>query len=94
MGLANNNAPGCCAAGQEQFLKWDTTGLAQTNSGLNVSGVLSSLGLYHYPALITDPTTVIPLLYADPIPGTYAQSVIGVLQNSLDGRKSMFFFCS
>lgn len=94
IGLANNNVPGCCAAGQEQLLRWDPSGLAQTNSGLNVNGVLSSQGLYHYPAIIIDPTTVSPLLFADPIPGVYAQSVVGVIQGSLDGRKNMFFFSS
>jgi hypothetical protein len=96
MALSNEVEAGCCTdPSLEQFLRWDAASLALTNSGLNPTGVLSSIGLYHYPAIITDPLTVKPLLYADPVPGKYAaQSVIGVISTQLDGRKSMFFFIS
>ncbi|RDW68147.1 hypothetical protein BP6252_09543 [Coleophoma cylindrospora] len=83
---------GCCAAGQEQTISI-SNGTGFPTAGLNTGATLSTLGLYHYPATITDPTIAWEFAQFGASTGFASPSTAGVINNIL-GREQMVFFTS
>jgi hypothetical protein len=95
IGLQNANAAGCCNLGVEQLLTFNATTLGTIkNSGIKASASLSSQGLYHYPAVITDPTAgLLPLVNTAVMGTTYpTKGLAAVIKTLPNGRKEMHFF--
>jgi hypothetical protein len=80
---------GCCDT-EEQLASLIDTSFIPT-AGLR-SSPLSTLGLWHFPAVITDPTTVTPFLRFGTNSFFPAESVAGVTKIYSDGREEMGFF--
>jgi hypothetical protein len=79
---------GCCSTEDQQAYLLDTT-LVPT-AGLKVAN-LSTNGLWHYPAVITDTTINTPFLEFAPNTEFTTATVAGVIQNN-GGREQMIFF--
>lgn len=81
---------GCCGAGIEQYISFTNT-VAQ--SGLRTGQDMSTLGLYHYPASVSDTATTREI-------ARFATSSNGVtggtaaVINNFSGREQMVFFIS
>ncbi|KAG9237924.1 hypothetical protein BJ875DRAFT_540047 [Amylocarpus encephaloides] len=80
----------CCADTVDQPLYISDTSQFPT-AGLKQGVKLSSLGLYHYPAAITDSTTTTQFALFSPVSGFSDVTVAGVI-NNFSGRKQMVFF--
>jgi hypothetical protein len=81
---------GCCDSGVEQLLSFNNTA-AFTQAGIKTGAGVSTQGLYHYPAQVTDGnTTAIAQFGAG---GGYDVSTAAVI-NNFDGRQQMVFFTS
>jgi hypothetical protein len=91
--LLNSAAPVCCGTNVEQFYRWDTNAFANLNmAGLSITSPMSSIGLSHYPAVITNTTTNKPIVFADALSPNYStNSVIGT-SRLVDGRNMLVFF--
>ena len=78
---------GCCSSGEQFVYAVDTALVAA--AGLQVTN-LTTVGLWHYPAVITNPTTTTPFLRFAPNSQFPNTTLAGVTQN-LDGRQQMIF---
>jgi hypothetical protein len=92
--LLNATVPGCCALRVEQLYRWDSNAFANLNmTGVSITTPLSSVGLYHYPATISNTTTNKPIMTADALSPNYTKSsVIGTSRSLADGRNQLVFF--
>ncbi|PGH09663.1 hypothetical protein AJ79_05629 [Helicocarpus griseus UAMH5409] len=83
---------GCCASGVEQLISLtDTSDFP--SAGLKVDATMSTVGLWHTPAQITNTTTTkqIAKFAAN---DQFGESVAGVINTFDDGRQQMVFFIS
>ncbi|TVY39443.1 hypothetical protein LSUB1_G004310 [Lachnellula subtilissima] len=81
----------CCGAGVEQLLSISDTTKFPT-SGLKTSGAgVSTQGLYHYPATITNSSIATEFIQFAPAAGFSTTSTAGVI-NNIGGRQQMVFF--
>jgi len=85
---APNGPIGCCSSDEQLVSVVDTSLL--TLAGLSPAN-LSTLGLWHYPAAITDATTTTAFIDFAPNAEYNTTTVAGVLQN-LGGRQQMVLF--
>ncbi|KAK2623886.1 hypothetical protein QTJ16_006520 [Diplocarpon rosae] len=83
-------AGGCCAAGVEQLVSISDTSAFPT-AGMKVGAGVSTAGLYHYPANITNTTIAKEFASFAPATGFSSNSTAGVI-NTIDGRQQMVFF--
>jgi len=81
--------PGGCCSTEDQMVYLPDTSFVPT-AGLK-SANLSTNGLWHYPATITDPTTSTAFLNFAPNTEYPSTTVAGVIQN-FGGREQMVFF--
>ncbi|KAH9210801.1 hypothetical protein DL95DRAFT_370457 [Leptodontidium sp. 2 PMI_412] len=83
---------GCCATGEEQTISIsNATGFP--TAGLITGAALSTLGLWHYPATITNSSIATEFAQFTPSTGFPTTSTAGVL-NNIGGRQQMVFFTS
>ncbi|KAJ5050763.1 uncharacterized protein L3040_002634 [Drepanopeziza brunnea f. sp. 'multigermtubi'] len=85
-------AGGCCEAGVEQLVSISSTA-AFPNSGMKVGAGVSTAGLYHYPATISNSSIATEFASFAPATGFSSKSTAGVI-NTIDGRQQMVFFIS
>ncbi|KAJ5428056.1 hypothetical protein N7445_009510 [Penicillium cf. griseofulvum] len=81
---------GCCANGVEQLVSFTDTSDFPT-SGLKTGAGVSTSGLWHYPATISNTTSTKKIASFAPTTGFPTESVAGVI-NNFDGRQQMAFF--
>ncbi|KAI9756019.1 MAG: hypothetical protein M1815_004251 [Lichina confinis] len=86
-------ALGGCCGGEEQLFKLSDNSDFPT-AGLKVGATLSSTGLWHYPASITDTATTKAFLQFEPNSQFSTSTVAGVINNFADGLQQMAFFTS
>ncbi|RAL02971.1 putative extracellular serine-rich protein [Aspergillus ibericus CBS 121593] len=88
---ANATDDGCCATGVEQLMSFTDISDFPT-SGLRTGAGVSTSGLWHYPATITNTTTTkeIARFAAN---GTGSETTAAVI-NNFNGREQMAFFIS
>lgn len=85
------NGGGCCDAGVEQLISFtDTTGFTQ--SGIKTNAGLSTQGLWHYNAQVTDLGTTRQIAQFG-AGGGFPASTAAVI-NNFSGRQQMVFFIS
>ena len=81
---------GCCGTGVEQLISFtNTTGFTQ--AGIKTGAGVSTQGLYHYPATISDPTTTWQIAQFA-AGGTFQQASTAAVINNFSGRQQMVFF--
>ena len=92
--LLNSTSPGCCASNVEQVYRWDSSAFTNLNmTGVSITSSMSSIGMYHYPAIITNTTTNKAVLTADALSPNYTKSsVIGTSRILADKRNQLVFF--
>ena len=83
---------GCCENGVEQSLSF-TDVSAFLSAGLKPGAGVSTQGLYHYPATISDPKTTKEIAQFDKNSVNPDKTTAGVISN-FDGRQQMAFFIS
>jgi hypothetical protein len=92
MTCTNNEPGGCCDTGVEQLISFsNTTAFAQ--SGLKTGAGVTTEGLYHYPASITNTTTTTEIAQFAANADFATISTAGVI-NNFSGRQQMVFFIS
>jgi len=83
---------GCCGSTQEQLVSiTNSTGFP--TAGLKLNAGLSTLGLYHYPATITNSSIAWAFASFAPTTGFTSTTVAGVI-NQIGARQQMVFFTS
>lgn len=80
---------GCCDAGTEQLLSFTNTN-AFPQAGIKLNAGVSTAGLYHYPATISDAATTTEIASFAAAAG-YQRSTAAVI-NNFSGRQQMVFF--
>ncbi|CAG8982285.1 hypothetical protein HYALB_00004519 [Hymenoscyphus albidus] len=88
--VVNPSSPGCC---NDEQLVSITNNTGFPTAGLKLNAGMSTLGLYHYPATVTDPTIATPFLQFAAGAGFNSPSTGGVI-NNINGRQQMVFFIS
>lgn len=83
---------GCCATGVEQNITISNAAQFPT-AGLKTGAPVSTLGLWHYPATITNSTIATEFAQFGPSAGFPTTSTAGVI-NNISGRQQMVFFTS
>jgi len=83
---------GCCNNGVEQLVSFTDISDFPT-SGLKTGAGVSTSGLWHYPATISNTTSTKQIASFAPTTGFTTESVAGVI-NDFDGRQQMVFFLS
>ncbi|KAG8163143.1 hypothetical protein KVR01_007621 [Diaporthe batatas] len=86
VGLAG--AGGCCDAGVEQLISFTNTSLFPT-ANLKANAGITSQGLYHYPAVITDPSTTTQAAKFGP-GGSYSTDTVAAVVNKFPGGREQF----
>ncbi|KAJ5520393.1 hypothetical protein N7463_000846 [Penicillium fimorum] len=81
---------GCCDTGVEQLVSLTDISDFPT-SGLKTGAGVSTSGLWHYPATISNTTSTKKIAAFAPTTGFPTESVAGVI-NDFDGRQQMAFF--
>ncbi|KAK7696884.1 hypothetical protein SLS64_014112 [Diaporthe eres] len=90
-GLAG--AGGCCDTGVEQLISFtNTTSFATAN--LKTNAGITSQGLWHYPAVITDPSTTTQVAKFGPGGSYTSDSVAAVINKFPGGREQFVWFTS
>ncbi|KAJ3126134.1 hypothetical protein HK098_007845 [Nowakowskiella sp. JEL0407] len=89
-GLATSEA--CCASGEQPIIFTDFSPVSAAGILLNAS--LSSIGLYHYPAVITDPSYAKPVIkFKGGAQNNFPTDTVGgVIITQPTGREEMVFF--
>ncbi|KAL5344246.1 hypothetical protein ACLOAV_010816 [Pseudogymnoascus australis] len=80
----------CCGDGVEQLVSLSDTS-AFTTAGLKTGATMSTTGLWHYPASITNSSIAKKFLEFAPAPGFAERSTAAVI-NDIGGRQQMVFF--
>ncbi|KAI9733677.1 MAG: hypothetical protein M1834_003279 [Cirrosporium novae-zelandiae] len=83
---------GCCNTGVEQYISI-SNGTAFSAAGLKTWANMSSSGLWHYPATITNSSIATEFLQFAPNTQFTSNSTAGVI-NNIGGRQQMVFFTS
>ncbi|TVY83390.1 hypothetical protein LSUE1_G003677 [Lachnellula suecica] len=83
---------GCCDSGVEQLVSISSTAEFPT-SGLKTGAGMSTVGIYHYPATITNSTIATEFAQFAPTTGFSTTTTAGVI-NNISGRQQMVFFSS
>jgi hypothetical protein len=81
---------GCCNTGVEQLISISSTAQFPT-AGLKTGAGLSTQGLWHYPATISNATIATAFAQFAPATGFATTSTAGVI-NNISGRQQMVFF--
>ncbi|KAF2157784.1 hypothetical protein K461DRAFT_326030 [Myriangium duriaei CBS 260.36] len=83
---------GCCNSGVEQLVSFtDVSDFA--TAGLKPNAGVSTQGLYHYPATITNTTTTKQIAaFAASSDGTYASNSVAAVINTFGARQQMAWF--
>ncbi|KAH6693759.1 hypothetical protein F5X68DRAFT_164648 [Plectosphaerella plurivora] len=90
---ATVSGDGCCDTGVEQLISFtNTTGFPTAN--LKTNAGITSQGLYHYPATITDPTTTFQVAKFGPGGPYTTDSTAAVINSFPDGREQFVWFTS
>ncbi|KAF4554718.1 Hypothetical protein D9617_3g017860 [Elsinoe fawcettii] len=85
---------GCCGAGVEQEFSF-TDVSAFSTAQLKTGAGVSSQGLYHYPATITNTTRTKQIAAFGPSSdNTFSTSSVAAVINNFDGRQQMAYFTS
>ena len=80
---------GCCNAGVEQLMSFTNTN-SFPQAGIKLNAGVSTQGLYHYPATISDPATTTEIAAFEAAAG-FQKSTAAVI-NDFGGRQQMVFF--
>ncbi|KAJ9646456.1 hypothetical protein H2201_001415 [Coniosporium apollinis] len=83
---------GCCGAGVEQLISISNTAAFPT-AGLKVGATMSTIGLWHYPATITNTTSTTQFAKFGP-GGSYSTDTTAGVINNFGNRQQMVFFIS
>jgi hypothetical protein len=81
---------GCCSGTQEQLMSVNDTSAFPT-SGLKVNAGISTIGMWHYPAKITNSAIAKAFLKFGTSTGFTTETTGGVI-NNIGGRQQMVFF--
>ncbi|KAH8593992.1 hypothetical protein B0O99DRAFT_184431 [Bisporella sp. PMI_857] len=81
----------CCATGQEQTISINDTSRF-TTAGLIKGAALSTIGLYHYPAAVTDSSKATAFVQFGVASGFSSTGSVGGVINDFSGRQQMVFF--
>lgn len=87
--FGTNVVGGCCNSGVEQLISFTNTA-AFSQAGLKTGATISTLGLYHYGASITDASTTTEIVQFA-ANGQLTKSTAAVI-NNFSGRQQMVFF--
>jgi len=83
-------SPGCCEAGIEQLISIsNSTSFAQ--AGMKIGATMSTSGLYHYPAVITDSSIATTVAKFGPS-GIFTGDTTAAVINNIAGREQMVWF--
>lgn len=82
---------GCCDTGVEQWIAFSNTS-GFTQAGYHAWATMSTAGLYHYPATITDNSTWEIAQFAPN--ANFASNSTAAVINNYSGREQMVFFMS
>ena len=83
---------GCCEAAVEQLFSY-TNITSFKQAGLKQNVGISTTGLYHYPASITDKNTTIEIAqFAASSDGTFSTTSTAAVINNFSGREQMVYF--
>ncbi|RDW58478.1 hypothetical protein BP5796_12408 [Coleophoma crateriformis] len=85
----DTQGPGCCGTSSDQTV-FISNSSAFPTAGM-LGGTLSTNGLYHYPAIITDTTIATEFAQFGPTTGYATATTAGVI-NNIAGRQQMVFF--
>lgn len=87
---------GCCGSDVEQLISIsDDTHFPTANIVTGPSAGMTTEGLWHYPATITDSSTTTEIAqFAPSSDGTYAETSTAAVINNFKGRQQMVFFTS
>ncbi|KAH7354667.1 hypothetical protein BKA65DRAFT_496769 [Rhexocercosporidium sp. MPI-PUGE-AT-0058] len=89
---ASATSPGCCEAGVEQLISIsDSTSFAQ--AGMRIGATMSTKGLYHYPAVITNSSIATSIAKFGPS-GIFTGDTTAAVINNIGGREQMVWFIS
>jgi len=91
-GAASVNGGGCCDSGVEQLISFTNTDDFPTANLKTDAGVTTS-GLWHYPARITDPETTKEIAKFGP-GGPYDEDSTAAVINNFNGREQLVWFTS
>ncbi|PHH84639.1 hypothetical protein CDD83_1620 [Cordyceps sp. RAO-2017] len=83
---------GCCGNGEEQLIRLSSTD-SFPGANLKTDAGVSTRGLWHYPATISDPATTTEFASFDPAGSFSSKSVAAVVSN-FGGRQQMAWFIS
>lgn len=81
---------GCCDTGVEQLMSFTST-TAFTQAGFKSNATVSTAGLWHYPASITNTTIATEIAQFAP-GGTFTTASTAAVINNIGGRQQMVFF--
>lgn len=85
---------GCCSSGEEQLVSISDISKFPT-ANIIAGATMSTVGLYHYPATITDPSTTHEIAQFDPSSqGTFANTSTAAVINTYGTRQQMVWFTS
>lgn len=94
VGLASPSGSGCCNAGVEQYMRINDTSAFPT-AGLIAGQNVTTQGLYHYPAVITDSSIAKAFASFDPSSdGSFTTQTTAAVINTFGTRQQMVWFTS
>lgn len=87
---ADANGGGCCSTGVEQLVSFSNT-TAFPSANLKTNAGVTTSGLWHYPAVITDPATTWEIAKFGAGGSFSTETTAGVI-NNFNGREQMVWF--
>ncbi|CAG8959323.1 hypothetical protein HYFRA_00013093 [Hymenoscyphus fraxineus] len=81
---------GCCDSGTEQFVSFSNL-TAFPTAGLVKGATVTTNSIYHYPAVITDPSTTTEIAQFSPA-GAFTNTTTAAVINNFSGRQQMVWF--
>lgn len=89
---ASTTSPGCCETGVEQLISIsNSTSFSQ--AGMKTEATMSTQGLYHYPATITNNSIATTIAEFGPS-GIFTEDTTAAVINNIGGREQMVWFIS
>lgn len=92
---STNNATGCCNPDVEQTLRWyPDTVLSSLSISTKIANPseLTTVGLYHYPAVVTNTTFNTPFMKFAALPPDFPTESVAAIVVRQDQREEMLFF--
>ncbi|KAF7191174.1 hypothetical protein HII31_07534 [Pseudocercospora fuligena] len=84
---------GCCESGDQLVYFTNTTGFQTANIKSGSSASMSTKAIWHYPSVVTDPTTTWEIAAYDPDSSGYVSNkTTAAVINDFNGRQQMVFF--